>query len=137
MGNYTAQDAEDMLNVFYSCLYRASLFPRLLYEVDDKGKAVHYSPYDKEGRTFDGVLSSDSGEDGTGLTWGPAALWTSGPVGAHDARLATALHRLLGRLPHCLPHAVSCLPGDDGTDNPGLGQCVRRRRLASQGDWGL
>lgn len=61
VGNYTAAQSESMLDVFYSCLYRASLFPRMLYEVDANGKDIHYSPYDKKGGTFDGVLVSDSG----------------------------------------------------------------------------
>ena len=44
---------------FYSCLYRAHLFPRMLHERDANGKTVHYSPYD--GKIHDGVLYGDSG----------------------------------------------------------------------------
>jgi predicted alpha-1,2-mannosidase len=35
---------EDVLKTFYSCLYRAYLYPHRAYELDENGKAVHYSP---------------------------------------------------------------------------------------------
>ncbi|MCL4642034.1 MAG: GH92 family glycosyl hydrolase [Pseudosphingobacterium sp.] len=38
----------DQLQTFYSCLYRTLFFPNKLYEVDAKGKIVHYSPYNGE-----------------------------------------------------------------------------------------
>lgn len=60
-GTFEKSAVDNMLTVFYSCLYRASLFPRLSYEIDATGKAVHYSPFDPQGRTFDGVSISDSG----------------------------------------------------------------------------
>lgn len=44
---------------FYTCLYRALLFPRALYELDDDGKPHHYSPYD--GKIHPGVLYGDNG----------------------------------------------------------------------------
>ena len=44
---------------FYSCLYRALLFPEKFYEINAQGKPVHYSPYD--GKLHDGVLYTDSG----------------------------------------------------------------------------
>ena len=44
---------------FYSCLYRAHHFPRMLHEYDAAGQAVHYSPYD--GGVHPGVLYTDSG----------------------------------------------------------------------------
>ena len=34
----------DQYRVFYSCMYRALLFPHKFYEIDKSGKAVHYSP---------------------------------------------------------------------------------------------
>ena len=45
--------------VFYSCLYRASLFPRCLDELDAQGRTVHYSPY--SGRVEPGHLFTDNG----------------------------------------------------------------------------
>jgi predicted alpha-1,2-mannosidase len=44
---------------FYSCLYRAQMFPHRLYELDAAGKALHYSPYD--GKIHEGVLYGDIG----------------------------------------------------------------------------
>lgn len=44
---------------FYSCLYRAHLFPRMFYEHDAAGKPIHYSPYD--GQVHNGVMYTDTG----------------------------------------------------------------------------
>jgi predicted alpha-1,2-mannosidase len=44
---------------FYSCLYRAQLFPERFHETNAENKIVHYSPYD--GKVHDGVLYTDSG----------------------------------------------------------------------------
>jgi predicted alpha-1,2-mannosidase len=44
---------------FYTCLYRALLFPRALYERDEHGTPLHYSPYD--GKIHPGVLYADNG----------------------------------------------------------------------------
>ena len=44
---------------FYSCLYRAHLFPRIWYEYDEAGNPHHYSPYD--GEVHSGVLYADNG----------------------------------------------------------------------------
>ena len=49
----------DQRRTFYSCLYRALLFPRKLYELDAAGKAVHYSPFN--GQTLPGYLYTDTG----------------------------------------------------------------------------
>jgi len=45
--------------VFYSCLYRGSLFPRVFHETDARGGVVHYSPY--SGRVEAGPLYTDNG----------------------------------------------------------------------------
>jgi predicted alpha-1,2-mannosidase len=45
--------------IFYSSLYRASLFPRIWHEVDASGKTVHRSPYN--GSIADGVMYADHG----------------------------------------------------------------------------
>ena len=34
----------DRLRMFYTCLYRSLQFPRVFYEIDADGRAVHYSP---------------------------------------------------------------------------------------------
>lgn len=52
--------SEDQYKTFYSCLYRATLFPRKLYEISaESGKAIHYSPYN--GQICDGYLYTDTG----------------------------------------------------------------------------
>ncbi len=50
---------EDQRRTFYSCLYRAHLFPRMFHEPDAGGKPIHYSPYD--GQVHEGVLYTDNG----------------------------------------------------------------------------
>ena len=57
----TAGEANDLLTILYSSLYRASKFPRSLWEVDyANGNApIHWSPYN--GKILPGVLSSDVG----------------------------------------------------------------------------
>jgi predicted alpha-1,2-mannosidase len=50
---------DEDLNTFYSCLYRAFLFPRKWYEYDENKKPVHYSPYD--GTVYSGVFYAENG----------------------------------------------------------------------------
>lgn len=49
----------DNLRTFYTCLYRATLFPRDLSEVDANGTRMHYSPYN--GGVKPGYLFTDTG----------------------------------------------------------------------------
>jgi putative alpha-1,2-mannosidase len=58
---YTNQEQLDFYVTFYSCLYRASLFPRQLTEVDATGAIVHWSPYSTGDNVIPGPLSVDSG----------------------------------------------------------------------------
>ena len=44
---------------FYSCLYRAHLFPRMFYEHDDAGQPIYFSPYDNQ--VHSGVMYADTG----------------------------------------------------------------------------
>lgn len=50
---------DDQMKTFYSSLYRATCFPQKLYEVDAKGKIVHYSPYN--GKVLDGYMYGGTG----------------------------------------------------------------------------
>ena len=50
---------DDQRRTFYSCLYRAHLFPRMFHEPDTGGEPIHYSPYD--GKVHPGVLYTDNG----------------------------------------------------------------------------
>ena len=49
----------EQIRTFYSCLYRMVFFPLRLYEKDDQGKIVHYSPY--TGEIKDGYLFGGTG----------------------------------------------------------------------------
>ena len=50
---------KDKLKTFYSCLYRAVIFPTKLYEIDANGKPVHWSPYN--GKTLPGYMFGGTG----------------------------------------------------------------------------
>ena len=50
---------EEQYRTFYSCLYRSLLFPRKLYEINEAGAPVHYSPYN--GQICDGYMYTDTG----------------------------------------------------------------------------
>ena len=49
----------DQTGTFYSCLYRTMLFPRKFYEIDARGKIMHYSPYN--GQVLPGYMFTDNG----------------------------------------------------------------------------
>lgn len=52
-------DNIDHVRTFYSCLYRAMLFPRTLYEVTASNRIMHYSPY--TGQVLPGYMFADTG----------------------------------------------------------------------------
>jgi predicted alpha-1,2-mannosidase len=54
-----AGGTEEQRRIFYSCLYRAALFPRIFHEFDSSGNAVHYSAY--SGGAKPGVMYADHG----------------------------------------------------------------------------
>ena len=49
----------DQIRTFYSCFYRSVLFPRMLYEIDEQGRVLHYSPYN--GEVLPGYMFTDTG----------------------------------------------------------------------------
>lgn len=59
LGVIDIQASTDQMRTFYSCLYRSTLFPRMFYEYDDKGKPYHYSPYN--GKVLPGYMFTDNG----------------------------------------------------------------------------
>jgi len=59
LGKIEITATEDQKRTFYSCLYRAQMFPHRLYELDAAGKPIHFSPYD--GKIHEGVLYGDIG----------------------------------------------------------------------------
>lgn len=60
LGSVMVEDDDiDHLRTFYSCLYRTMLFPHALYEMDAKGNAIHYSPYN--GKVLPGKMFTGTG----------------------------------------------------------------------------
>lgn len=52
-------DSEDDKATFYSCFFRASLFSRAFYEIDENGNPYYFSPYD--GKVHKGYMFTDTG----------------------------------------------------------------------------
>ncbi|MDR2086762.1 MAG: GH92 family glycosyl hydrolase, partial [Dysgonamonadaceae bacterium] len=50
---------EEQMQTFYSCLFRANLFSRRFYEIDQDGKPYYFSPYD--GKIHEGYMFTDNG----------------------------------------------------------------------------
>tara|TARA_R110002050_G_scaffold261165_3_gene401137 strand:+ start:6620 stop:8905 length:2286 start_codon:yes stop_codon:yes gene_type:complete len=50
---------EEQIKTFYSCFFRASLFSRKFYELNEKGDPYYYSPYD--GKIHNGYMYTDTG----------------------------------------------------------------------------
>lgn len=50
---------DDELKMFYTCLYRSTLFPRKFFEFNENGEPYHYSPYN--GKILPGYLYTDTG----------------------------------------------------------------------------
>lgn len=42
-------DNVDQLRTFYSCFFRALVFPHKMHEIDANGNVVHYSPFENDG----------------------------------------------------------------------------------------
>lgn len=51
--------SDEETRTFYSCFFRASLFPRKFYEYDEEGKPYYRSPYD--GELHRGYMYTDTG----------------------------------------------------------------------------
>lgn len=50
---------EKQMKTFYSCMYRAFLYPHKCYEIDKDGNEIHYCPHD--GKTYEGKRYTDNG----------------------------------------------------------------------------
>src|SRR3546814_16640303 len=51
--------SEEDKATFYSCLFRANLFSRKFYELDEAGEPIYFSPYD--GKIHSGYMYTDNG----------------------------------------------------------------------------
>jgi len=61
VGNTTREEGEHALQTWYGNVFRASIYPRHLFEIDQNGLPHHYAPDDPQGRVFPGRLVADSG----------------------------------------------------------------------------
>ena len=59
LGQVEIEATPEQTRTFYSCLYRAHLFPQEFHEYDAGGETIHYSPY--HGRVVPGVLYTNNG----------------------------------------------------------------------------
>ncbi len=50
---------EEQRKIFYSCLYRACIFPHMFHEFDSKNQPIHYCTHD--GKVREGFLYTDNG----------------------------------------------------------------------------
>lgn len=50
---------EEQMRTFYSCMYRACLFPHIFHEYDEDKEPFHYCPHD--GKIRNGIMYTDSG----------------------------------------------------------------------------
>ncbi|MDR0546723.1 MAG: GH92 family glycosyl hydrolase [Dysgonamonadaceae bacterium] len=51
--------SDEQIRTFYSCLFRANLFSRKFYEIDENGHPYYFSPYD--GKIHEGYMFTDNG----------------------------------------------------------------------------
>jgi predicted alpha-1,2-mannosidase len=59
LGKIEIEATEDQKKTFYTCLYRAQMFPQRIFEINAEGKPIHFSPYDK--KIHDGELYAGIG----------------------------------------------------------------------------
>lgn len=59
LGKVIVEGDEERKATFYSCLFRASLFPRMFHEFDERGEPRYLSPYD--GQVHSGYMYTDTG----------------------------------------------------------------------------
>lgn len=59
LGKIQIRAEEKVMKTFYSCLYRAFLFPHKAYELDEEGNPIHYAPACREVRP--GLRYTDNG----------------------------------------------------------------------------
>ena len=61
--------SDEQRRTFYSCMYRALLFPRTFHEPDESGKPHHYSAFN--GKVMPGVMYADHGYWDVYRAWYP------------------------------------------------------------------
>ena len=103
-------DDEEKKKVFYSCMYRAHLWPRKFYEIDENGKPIHINT--KTCEVTDGYLYVDSGFWDTFRTLFPYLSLIDTKLYAEIAEGFYNHYVDTGWLPKWLcPCNVNCMPG--------------------------
>lgn len=101
---------EEKKKVFYSCFYRALLWPRRLYEIDSAGNAVHVNT--ATGNVCAGVLYTDNGFWDTYRTLYPFYSLVDPDEYASFAEGFYNYYVDTGWLPKWVcPYNVNCMPG--------------------------
>lgn len=59
LGRISVEGSQERKETFYSCLYRALKYPRKIYEYNNTGEMVHYSPWN--GKVEKGPAYTDTG----------------------------------------------------------------------------
>lgn len=59
LGKIKVEGSLDQMRTFYSCLYRTLLFPNKLYEINNSGEIMHWSPY--TGEVLPGYMFAGTG----------------------------------------------------------------------------
>lgn len=100
---------EEEMRTFYSCMYRTGLFPMLAHEMDDAGKAVHFSPY--TGKVHEGVRYIGQGFWDTFRSSMPLFSLTRPQLYRDIVTSALSDYREGGWLPRWIaPGEVGCMP---------------------------
>lgn len=102
--------SEEVMNTFYSCLYRTFLFPRIFHEYCGDGVVRHFSP--ELGEVCDGVFYVDNGFWDTYKTVYPMYSLIASDKYAEMCEGFVNFFKEGGWLPRWTsPCAVNCMPG--------------------------
>ena len=101
---------EERVKTFYSCLYRAYLYPRIFHEPDENGDPVHFNPDLK--KSCPGVFYTDNGFWDTYRTVFPLLALIDREVYAEMAEGFVNFYEETGYLPKWIsPGEVGMMPG--------------------------
>lgn len=97
-------------SIFYTCLYRALIFPRRFHEISSQGKPIHLDLTD--GSVKDGVQYADNGFWDTFRTVYPLLSIVAPEVYNEACEGYMNVYRDSGWLPRWLgPNEIACMPG--------------------------
>ena len=113
LGRIRVEDNDEgHLRTFYSCLYRALLFPRAFHEVNAQGQLVHYSPYN--GQVVPGYMFTDTGFWDTFRSLFPLLNLVYPDVSSHMLSGLANAYRESGFLPEwASPGHRDCMVGNN------------------------